>query len=108
MSKKAPKTQDAFASISSEDMNKVSGGAARVTARSSGASSEITQMLTQVTSSIKDLAGQKAGVDPMMMMMMMMVMGGGGGGGGQVAAAPAPQPATPPVINISTSVKRGW
>src|SRR6185295_6892662 len=100
MSKKNKKTQDAFASISSEDMNKVSGGAARVTARSSGANAEITQMLTQVTSSIKDLAGQKSGMDPMMMMMMMMMMGGGGGGGGAVAApAPAPQPATPPVIN---------
>ena len=58
------------------------------------------------TGSINDLAGQKSGgMDPMMMMMMMM-MGGGGGGGGSVAPAPAAAP-TPPVINISTSVRRG-
>jgi hypothetical protein len=102
------KKSDPFASISTADLDKVSGGAARVTARSSGASSEITQMLTSVTNSIKDLAGQKSsGMDPMMMMMMMMMMGGGGGGGGAVAA-PAPAPAAPPpTINISTSVKRG-
>jgi len=105
MSKKDP-----FASISAADLNKVAGGAARVTSRSSSANSEITSLLANVTNSIKDLAGQKSGgMDPMMMMMMMMMMGGGGGGGGAVAApAPAPQPATPPVINISTSVKRGW
>jgi hypothetical protein len=110
MSNKKQDRQDAFASISTDDLNKVAGGAARVTARSSGSSSEITAMLQSVTSSIQDLAGQKSsGMDPMMMMMMMMMMGGGGGGGGAVAApAPAPQPATPPVINISTSVKRGW
>jgi hypothetical protein len=103
------KQQDAFASISAADLDKVAGGAARVTARSSAASSEITSLLSSVTSSIQDLAGQKSsGMDPMMMMMMMMMMGGGGGGG-QAAAAPAPaQLATPPVINISTSVKRGY
>jgi hypothetical protein len=105
MSKK--QDQDTFASIDAADLSKVSGGAARVTARSSGSNSEITALLTQVTSSIKDLANQKpsGGMDPMMMMMMMMMGGGGGGGGGQVAA-PAAAP-TPPVINISTSVKRG-
>ena len=106
MSKK--KQDQELTSISADDLNKVSGGAARVTARSSGSNSEITALLTSVTSSIKDLAGQKSsgGMDPMMMMMMMM-MGGGGGGGGAVAAPP-PAPAAPPVINISTSVKRGW
>ena len=105
--KKQVQDQDAFAQIDAADLHKVSGGAARVTARSSGANSEITALLTQVTSSIKDLAGQKSGgMDPMMMMMMMMMMGGGGGGGAVAAPAPAPAP-QPPVINISTSVKRG-
>ncbi|HEU0035405.1 MAG TPA: hypothetical protein VFQ53_32570 [Kofleriaceae bacterium] len=100
------KHHDPFTSISSADLGKVSGGAARVTARSSGANAEITQMLTQVTSAIKDLASQKqGGMDPMMMMMMMMMGGGGGGGGGAPAAAPPPPQA--PVINITTSVKRG-
>jgi hypothetical protein len=106
MSKKKPEPQG-FASISATDLNKVSGGAARVTARGNGANSEVTALLTQVSSSIKDLASQPSGgMDPMMMMMMMMMMGGGGGGGA-VAAPPPPQPQTPPVINISTSVKRG-
>ena len=103
------KNTDPFASITDADLDKVAGGASRVTARASGASSEITAMLTQVTNSIKDLAGQKSsGMDPMMMMMMMMMMGGGGGGGAPAAAA-APPPAPPPVpqINISTSVRRG-
>jgi hypothetical protein len=101
-------SKDPFASISAADLDKVSGGAARVTARSSGASSEITAMLTQVTNSIKDLASSKSsgGMDPMMMMMMMM-MGGGGGGGGAAAAPPPAPTAPPPTINISTSVRRG-
>jgi K+-transporting ATPase A subunit len=108
MSNKPRPHADAFASISTDDLDKVSGGAARVTARSSSANSEITALLTQVTSSIKDLASQPSGgMDPMMMMMMMMMMGGGGGGAA-AAPAPAPQPQQPPVINISTSVKRGW
>lgn len=99
--------KDPFASISTADLDKVSGGASRVTSRSSGSNSEITAMLTQVTNSIKDLASSKSsGMDPTMMMMMMMMMGGGGGGGGAVAAPP-PAPPQAPTINISTSVKRG-
>ena len=99
--------KDPFASISTADLDKVSGGASRVTSRSSGSNSEITAMLTQVTSSIKDLASSKSssGMDPMMMMMMMMM--GGGGGGGAVAAPPPAAPPQAPTINISTSVKRG-
>jgi hypothetical protein len=58
-------------------------------------------MLTQITSSIKDLEGSKnSGFDPMMMMTMM-----GGGSGGAVATAPPPPPAPTPAINIS--VKSG-
>jgi hypothetical protein len=101
MSKKDP-----FASISTEDLTRVAGGAARVTARSSGNSSEIMSVLNQVTSSIKDLASNRSsGMDPMMMMMMMMMMGGGGGGA--AAAAPPPAQPAPPTVNISTSVRRG-
>jgi hypothetical protein len=96
---------DPFASIATSDLDRVSGGASRVSSRTGGGNEQLTQMLTQITSSIKDLAGSKSsgGMDPMMMMMMMM-MGGGGGGGGAVAAASAPAPA-PPAINIS--VKSG-
>ena len=97
-------------SIDLNDLSKVAGGASRVTSRSSGSNDQLTLMMTQITDSIKQLAtSQSSGSDPMqMMMMMMMMMGGmGGGGGGAAAAAPAPQ--APPVINISTTVKRhGW
>jgi len=90
-----------FSSIANSDLDRVAGGASRVSARTGSNNEQVTQMLTQVTSSIKDLAGQKSsGMDPMMMMMMMMG-GGGGGGGGAVAAAPPPPPAPAPAINIS-------
>jgi hypothetical protein len=97
--------QDPFMSIDSEQLANVAGGAARVTARSSGANSELTAMLTSIGDSIKDLASSKGstGQDPMQMMMMMMMMGGMGGGG---SAAPAPA-APPPVPQINVSVKRG-
>ncbi len=72
----------------------------------SGGNEQLTAMLTQVTSSIKDLAGNqnKGGMDPMMMMIMMMMMGGGGGGG---AAAAAPAVAPTPVYNVDAVVSGG-
>lgn len=81
----------------------VTGGASRVSSRS-GNNDQLTAMLTQVTSSIKDLAGSKqsTGMDPMMMMMMMGGMGGGGGGQQVAAAAPA---APPPQPNINVSIR---
>jgi hypothetical protein len=93
-----------FATIDRASLEHVAGGASRVSARSGG-NEQLTAMLTQVTSSIKDLANNqnKGGMDPMMMMMMMM-MGGGGGGGG-AAAAPPPPPAPPPLPQINVSVR---
>jgi len=98
--------QDPFMSIDAEQLANVAGGAARVTARASGANSELTAMLTSIGDSIKDLAASKgsSGQDPMQMMMMMMMMGGMGGGGG---AAPAAAPPPPPAPQINVSVKRG-
>lgn len=99
-----PSHDAAFASIDPTQLEQVAGGAAR--GSSAGGSSELTAMLTQITSSIKDLSSQNSnsGSDPMQMMLMMMMMGGmGGGGGGVVAAAPAAQP----VINVDTSVAGG-
>jgi hypothetical protein len=65
---------------------------------------QLTAMLTQITSSISDLAkSHQNQTDPTMMMMMMMMMGGGGGGGGYIAG-PA---AGPPVVNVDTSVLGG-
>jgi hypothetical protein len=91
---------DPFASIDLNALEKVAGGASR------GSSDQVTAMLTQISSSIKDLAGQKSsGSDPMQMMLIMMMMGGfGGGGGGGVVAAPA---AATPVINVDSSVAGG-
>jgi hypothetical protein len=72
---------------------------------------QLTTLLTQITSSIKDLAANRnQGSDPTQMMLMMMMMGGfgGGGGGGGYVAAPA---AGPPVVNVDTSVlgrSGGW
>jgi len=63
-------------------------------------------MMTQITQSIQALAQNGNQSDPMQMMMMMMMMGGMGGGGGGAAAAPPPAAPQPPVINISTTVKR--
>jgi hypothetical protein len=95
-----------FCSIASKDLARVSGGASRVSSRSSGSSDQLTTMLTQITSSIKDLASNKNQSDPMQMMMMMMMMGGGGGGSTTVAAPPPPPaPAPQPVIRISTNVR---
>ncbi|MBX3160823.1 MAG: hypothetical protein KF773_32960 [Deltaproteobacteria bacterium] len=107
MSTKSKKSSPSpFASIDAAQLDTVSGGASRVTARSGGANDQLTTMLTSITDSIKNLASSKnQGMDPMMMMMMMMMMGGGGGGGAAPVAAPAPQP---PVINITTDVKRRW
>lgn len=103
--------RDPFQSIDSEQLSKVGGGASRVTARSSSSNDQLTQMLTQITDSIKSLSQNNNQQDPMQMMLMMMMMGGMGGGGGAVAApaaAPAPAPQAP-VINISTTVRhRGW
>jgi hypothetical protein len=102
---------DPFQSIDPAALEKVGGGASRVTARSSGSDDQLTAMMTQITQSIQAMSQNNSQGDPMQMMMMMMMMGGMGGGGGGAAAAPAPAPSAPqpPVINISTTVKRhGW
>ena len=91
--------------IDPEMLASVAGGA-RVTARG-GSDDQLTAMLTQITSSIRDLASNRNQSDPTQMLLLMMMMGGmGGGGGGGVIAAPAAA-AGPPVINIDTSVVGG-
>ena len=84
--------------IDPDMLARVSGGAT--------SNDQLTTMLTQITSSINDLAKNNQNQsDPTMMMMMMMMMGGGGGGGGgYIAAGPA---AGPPVVNVDTSVLGG-
>jgi hypothetical protein len=94
-----------LATIKTADLAHVAGGASRVSARSGG-NEQLTAMLTQVTSSIKDLANNqnKGGMDPMMMMMMMM-MGGGGGGGAAAAPPPAAPPPPPPLPQVNVSIR---
>jgi hypothetical protein len=94
-----------LATIKTADLQHVAGGASRVSARSGG-NEQLTTMLTQVTSSIKDLANNqnKGGMDPMMMMMMMM-MGGGGGGGAAAAPPPAAPPPPPPLPQVNVSIR---
>jgi hypothetical protein len=107
--------KDPFVSITTEDLDKVSGGAARVAASgsSSGTNDQLMLMLTQIGESIKDLAknNNSGGGDQMTtMMMMMMMMGGfgGGGGGGAVAAPPPPQPTYVEVSARGGCGKKGW
>jgi len=101
-----PTPKDPFVSIDTAALAGVAGGASRVTGRSGGSSDQLTAMLTQITDSIKALAGQNNQSDPSQMLMMMMMMGGmgGGGGGGGYVAAPA---SAPPAINVSTGAGGG-
>ena len=104
---------DTFVSIEPTQLETVAGAASR-TAKGDDS---LNLMLTQITSSIKDLANtQNKGTDPMQMMLMMIMLGGGGGGGG-VVAAPAVGVAASPIINVSARLgggghrrrgKKGW
>ena len=104
-------TKDPFVSIDSQELEQVSGGAARVASGGSTSDSndQLLTMLTSIGESIKDLArNNNGGGDQMMqMMMMMMMMGGIGGGGGGAVAAPAPQPTYVEVVS-SGHGKKGW
>jgi hypothetical protein len=89
------KTKNTFTSIDRDQLEVVSGGAARVAAssKSSDLDSKLQLMLTQIGDSIKEVGKSSNSNDSMMpMMMMMMMMGGGGGGGGGAAPVAAPPP----------------
>jgi len=105
MSEPTTPKQDPFAPIMPEDLETVAGGARST--RTSDA--DVTAMLTQITSSIKDLANKNNQTDPMQMMLIMMLMmgGGGGGGGGVVPAAGYGAAGAMPVINVDTSLSGG-
>lgn len=109
------KPSDPFASIDSQDLEQVAGGAARVASGgTSGTNDQLMLMLTQIGESIKDLArnNNSGGGDQMtQMMFMMMMMGGmgGGGGGGAVAPPPAQQPTYVEVTSRGgCGGKKGW
>ena len=102
---RTPTESDLFPSIDAHELDHVSGGASRVTARSGGGNDQLALMLTQITESIKGLT-QNNQSDPMQqLMMMMMMMGGmGGGGGGPAAGGPPPGPPPGPTSAPSTPV----
>jgi hypothetical protein len=83
-----------FVLINPLELDRVSGGAARVAATgSSDSDTQLQLMMTQLSDSIKDVANnQNNSSNNKMLPMMMMMMGGGGGGGAAPAPAPAPAP----------------
>ena len=95
-------SNEAFTQIDPAMLEAVAGAASR-----SKSDDSLQLMLTQITSSIKDLANQQnKGMDPMQLMLMMLMFSGGGGGGG-VVGAPAAVGVAPPVINVSAAVRGG-
>lgn len=99
-------TTSKLPALDASSLASVTGGAARVTSRGGAASAELTTMLGQIGSSVKDLSAKKSDGGGDMSMMMMMMMMGGGGGGSAPAAVAAPAPAPAPVVNISTRFGR--
>jgi hypothetical protein len=106
-----PESTETLESIADDQLESVAGGASRVSGK--GGDADVTALLTQIGSSIKDLAASKSssgGGDTMQLMLMMLMMGGGGGGGGGGVAGP-----TTPVINVEAigggrrpKGKKGW
>jgi hypothetical protein len=100
--RKASTMKTSFALINPLELDRVSGGAARVAATSSDTDTQMQLMMTQLSDSIKAVAtNQNSSSSNMMLPMMMMMMGGGGGGG----AAPAPAPAPAPNV-VKVNVRR--
>ncbi len=103
---------DALVTIDATALADVSGGVVRVSSRSNTASTQLTAMMTQITSSIRDLAASRGNQsDPTQLMMMMMMLGGGGFAGG--AAQPPPYDpyagTTAPACNVNVRVgRKGW
>lgn len=96
-------SNEAFPQIDPAMLEAVAGAVSR-----SKSDDSLQLMLTQITSSIKDLANQQnKGMDPMQLMLMMLMFSGGGGGGGVVGAPAAVGVAGPPVINVSANVRGG-
>jgi hypothetical protein len=86
-----------FQTISPSSLAAVTGGAS-----TSSQNTQLTAMLKDISSAIKDAADAKnKGQDPTQLMMMMMMMGGLGCGGGQAAAAPPPQAPAPSVVRVN-------
>jgi hypothetical protein len=102
-------TKNVFTTIDRSLLQTVGGGASRVTSRS-GSNDQLQLMLTQITSSIKDMANGGNNSMNQMLPLLLMMMGGGGGGAAAPAPAPAyaaapPPPPPAPTIRISNRVR---
>lgn len=81
--------QDPFTSIDTGALDQVTGGAVSVASGAgTGGDDQLMLMLTQLTSSLNDLAQNANGGGNQSMEMMMMMMMAMGGFGGQQQAAP--------------------
>ena len=89
--------------IANESLATVSGGTSH--------NKQLTTMLTQIATSIKDLASSNNQSDPTQQMMMMMMLGGGGGS--TTAPPPAAPPVQPNIIDVNVigggrRPRKGW
>jgi hypothetical protein len=66
---------DPFVTITADELADATGGAARITARDSGSTDQVSMMMQQMQSAIAAAANKKTQMDPTMMMMMVMMMG---------------------------------
>ena len=101
--------KSSFTLIARDQLSRVNGGSARVSASSqnSDVNAQLQLMLTQIGDSIKDIGkNQNNSSDQMMPMMMMMMMMGGGSSGGGAAAAPPPPPPPPSGTYVKVNVRR--
>jgi hypothetical protein len=86
-----------LATLDNNDLSTVAGGASK--------NDQLTQTLTSVQSSIKDLASQKSSGSNDMLLPMVMMMAMNRPAPTVVATGAAPA-AAGPVVNISTRVRR--
>lgn len=86
--------------LDNNDLATVAGGAAK--------NDQLTQTLTSVQSSIKDLASQKSSSSNDMLLPMVMMMAMNRPAPTVVATGAAPAAPAGPIVNISTRVGRRW
>jgi hypothetical protein len=86
--------------LDDNDLVTVAGGASK--------NDQLTQTLTSVQSSIRDLASQKNNSSNDMLLPMVMMMAFSRPAPTVVAAGAAPAAAAGPIVNISTRIGRRW
>ena len=89
-----------FILINALELDRVSGGAARVAATSTDTDTQMQLMMTQLSDSIKDVANNQNNSSSQMMLPMMMMMMGN-----RQSSAPAP---APPEVAVGGVTPDGW